>query len=52
MKKLMVAQIIQELGFIKSIQNGLRKDFICSKPIRAEAGLAGKEDEIRLLKEK
>ena len=40
-------------GFVKPIRNGLRKiqNLISSKPPRAETGLAGRENGIRLQKE-
>ena len=40
-------------GFVKLIRNGLRKEqnLIKSRPSRAETGLAGKENGIRLQKE-
>ena len=42
------------LEFVKSIQNGLRKikNLIKSKPSTAETGLAGRENGVRLQKEK
>ena len=41
-------------GFVKPIRNGLRKiqNLIECKPTRAETGLAGRENRIRLQKEK
>ena len=40
-------------GFVKPIRNGLRKvqNLIKCRPSRAETGLAGRENEIRLQKE-
>ena len=40
-------------GFVKPIQNGLRKvqNLIKCRPTRAETGLAGRENEIRFQKE-
>ena len=42
-----------QLGFVKPIQNGLRKikNLIKCRPSRAETGLAGRENGIRLQKE-
>ena len=42
------------LGFDKTIRNGLRKihNLIKSRPSRAETSLVGRENRVRLLKEK
>ena len=41
------------LGFVKAIQNGLRKikNLIESRPSSAETGLVGRENEVRLREE-